>query len=272
MRIIDFHGHFWVRDSLPYINADPEAEEMLRQMDKNGIEWSVLHAVPKHVFFNLKGEWFIGDNEDVLRIVKKHPDRLIGSVYINPLDTGAAIEDLKRYHGEGFKCVKMAPYVGFYPDDPACDPVFEAIDELGLPVMFHCGSAGHRSKVMRIDCKCGHPIYLHNVSARYPDTKFVVAHLADIWFQEAVNLCSIRRNIYLETSTQGPGRQSYQMLKADPRWFRLKDRVMWGHDNDPSWYDKQIQWWVDFLEETGKTEFLDNVFCKTACEVLGLPA
>ena len=44
-----------------------------------------------------------------------------------------------------------------------------------------------------------------------------------------------------------------------------------GHDNDPSWYDKQIKSWLDFLQATGKTEFTENLFCDTACEVLGMP-
>ena len=271
MKIIDFHQHFWVGDSLPHINADPEAEELLRQMDRNDIERVVLHAVEGFTFLSKSsGKPYIGGNQDVLRIIKKHPGRLIGSIYVNPLDTGQSVETLKRYHEEGFKCVKMLPYVGFYPDDPALEPVFEKIDELGLPVMFHSGSGGEKHKSIRYNWKCGHPFYLHNLTSNFPDTKFVISHLADGWFQEAINLSRIRQNVYLECSTQGPGRPSYELLKEDPRWFRLKDRVMWGHDNDPSWYDKQIKSWLDFLEATGKTEFTENLFYKTACEVLGL--
>ena len=99
MKVIDFHQHLLIK-------RDPKGKRLIRYMDLNGIEKAVVHGSPTAVW-----SW-CGDNEDVLDVVSKYPDRLIGSVHID-LRNCKELEELDRYHEEGFRWVKMFPNLGF---------------------------------------------------------------------------------------------------------------------------------------------------------------
>lgn len=275
MKIIDFHQHLWIADDGCGAHPDPDGEEMLRAMDRHGVEWVVLHAVPTSAAPQC------GDNEAVLRAMRKHPDRFIGSVYICPKDIVGARDALTRYHGEGFRCVKILPYINaVYLDDPLNTPVFEKINELRLPVMIHMGPLRSQlSNTHLADSRCNHPIYLTSVACRFPNTKFVIAHMAGGWFWDALMLQCAHENVYLETACCGSVAPDFlrdyeQRQRNDHpeylRVFRLDNHVMFGLDLGPVNYAKQIAFWKRFVEDVGKPQYLENFFYKNAAHVLGL--
>lgn len=146
MKIIDFHQHLWVSGTRSIRAVG--AEGMVRGMDEHNVERAVVHALPTSLYAHC------GDNEDVLKAIRQFPDRLIGSMYVNPKDVTRTLETLERYHGEGFRCVKILPYVeGIYVDSPEYTPVFEKIDAPG-PARHAAhgparGHAAHRSENAR---------------------------------------------------------------------------------------------------------------------------
>ena len=89
---IDCHLHYFVSD-------DRWVRDRLLLMDEADVSYSVLQALP-HLQFK---DNVCGDNEDVLRAVRSHPDRFIGSIYIDPRQPDS-LESLARYSGEGFRC------------------------------------------------------------------------------------------------------------------------------------------------------------------------
>src|SRR5208282_3245245 len=91
VRKIDFHNHIWVLE-------DPDGDRLIEAMDKYGIEWMLLHATDKRLWD------FIGDNNDVLRAVRKHPKRFVATVNLNFQDgVRKCRERIRRYADEGFK-------------------------------------------------------------------------------------------------------------------------------------------------------------------------
>ncbi len=42
--------------------------------------------------------------------------------------------------------LKLHPTAGFYPDDPMCFPLYEKAQELGVTVLFHCGTQPYPMK------------------------------------------------------------------------------------------------------------------------------
>src|SRR5437763_864953 len=115
---IDFHRHLFQRDG--------EEESLLRYMDTNGIDRTIMAPLPACLTFM---GCPLTDNPGVLQLVKKHPDRLTGAIYLDLRDP-KAIDTLDRYHDHGFRLVKLWPPVGYYPDDPAYYPVYEHIAKL----------------------------------------------------------------------------------------------------------------------------------------------
>jgi len=72
--IIDFHLHLF--------DVENFVDDLVRKMDAAGVDRTVLQPLPP---FRFKGE-ICCDNEAALRAVKAHPDRLVGSVYVDPRD------------------------------------------------------------------------------------------------------------------------------------------------------------------------------------------
>ena len=210
---IDFHLHYMVSDSR-------FAGERLRLMDEAEVALSVVHPLP-HLSF--MGE-VCGDNDDVLCLVRQHPDRFVGSVYIDP--RAADWQDtLHRFVGEGFRCVKMWPPIGFYPDDPAYQAVFEAIEELSLPVLFHVGLTDIGREY---DSKYADPLRIEALLRRYPGIKVILAHWGGLGtWQMAWALMKTHANVLLDANAREwswPGSELYRLYKATtPVDF---DRVM----------------------------------------------
>src|SRR5260370_555110 len=70
----------------------------------------------------------------------------------------------------------------------------------------HCGilSVGVRKKLglpSPFDMRFSNPIDLHAVPLRYPQISFVVPHFAPGFFREALMLCDLCPNVYLDTSS-----------------------------------------------------------------------
>ena len=71
---IDFHIHY-----LPELVSEAQ---IIEEMDRHGIEKSVVLATPDHPRYNqLK---LTGHNNLVMELAARHPDRLVPAAYIDP--------------------------------------------------------------------------------------------------------------------------------------------------------------------------------------------
>jgi predicted TIM-barrel fold metal-dependent hydrolase len=76
----------------------------------------------------------------------------------------------------------------------------------GTVAFVHCGvlSVGVRRKLglpSLFDMRFSNPVDLHAVALRYPQIRFVVPHFGAGYFREALMLCDLCPNIYLDTSS-----------------------------------------------------------------------
>jgi predicted TIM-barrel fold metal-dependent hydrolase len=76
----------------------------------------------------------------------------------------------------------------------------------GTVVFVHCGvlSVGVRRKLglpSLFDMRFSNPIDLHAVALRYPQIRFIVPHFGAGYFREALMLCDLATNVYLDTSS-----------------------------------------------------------------------
>jgi predicted TIM-barrel fold metal-dependent hydrolase len=228
---IDFHYH--------YADQDAFIEGLIKEMDASGVDITLLMGGPEEGFWEYKNCGFAG-NEKVLEAVRKYPDRLIGNIYIDPRDADA-LETLEKYVNEGFKCVKMFPPVGFYPDDEKYFPLYEKIEEYEIPILFHSGQTNIKiiSKVPGVrkatNSKYGNPMNFDMIARLFPKMPIVLAHMGYPHYAEAWSVCHANKNIYLDIAGSGPWTEGIPIVfnalgghSFIPIDFK---KVIWGSDN-----------------------------------------
>ncbi len=135
MNVIDVHVH---------LKGTEKPVNIIRSMDNADIGYLVLIAPYRQKFMphgrisapsirNVKE-----GNDFVANIVNEFPDRLRGYAFItgtgnikeNVVELERAICDL------GLHGVKMFPNLGWYPDEDRMYPLYERIEDLGVPILF----------------------------------------------------------------------------------------------------------------------------------------
>lgn len=238
-KLIDIHNH-------PFGTM----ERFLELMDRNRVERALLMGV------------YNGDctNEKCLDWMRQKPDRFCGGVFVDPRDP-KAIETIRRYHGEGFRIVKLFPNVGYYPDDEAFLPFWETIANLKMGVLSHCGWL-MPTPGMALAAYYSHPGRFEKPIRLFPETIFIFAHFGGIaGYLEAVMLTTRTPNAYVDCT---PGQGLLVLQKGGPMASAVPpDRLMWGADGPPN-----IAPYVEALGGQGYTPHFEKIFYSNAQHVL----
>jgi len=197
-----------------------------------------------------------GDNASVLQAVRQHPDRLVGGAYADPREGQAAIDEITHYHAEGFRVVKLFPNYGYYPDDEAVRPFFDAVAELGMAVLSHCGWLAPKPG-RDYASYYAHPGRFEKLIRIYPDTVFIMAHMGGIaGFLESVMLTTRTPNTYVDCS---PGQGMWVLEAAGPMAATIPpDKLMWGCDSYD--YENLIPRYHRALTAVGFGPHLQSIF------------
>ncbi|ACY14343.1 amidohydrolase family protein [Haliangium ochraceum] len=79
------------------------------------------------------------DNGQVADLLRAHPERFLGWIFLNPRDTLDPVEELERWREvPGFIGVKLHPHWHGYAIHEAL-PIAVRCEELGLPILIHLG-------------------------------------------------------------------------------------------------------------------------------------
>jgi predicted TIM-barrel fold metal-dependent hydrolase len=207
------------------------AEAWIQQLDEQSVAKAALIAsIP-------------GDEESVAEAVRLHPDRFWGFFMANPM-AADGIERAQRALAGGLQGVCLFPAMHRYGiGDARARPVFEAAAaHAGSIVFVHCGvlTVGVRRRLglpSLFDMRYSNPIDLHAVAMEFPGVNFVVPHFGAGYFREALMLCDLCPNVYLDTSS------SNNWVRYQSERLELKDvfrkalevagpeRVMFGSDS-----------------------------------------
>lgn len=244
--LIDIHTHLWPKgmttdslvryfksrgvwdDSLAIITA----EGLLGEMDKNDISFSVISSVAlKQGMANQELDEL---NTYVAHEFKKYPDRLAGFCTVDPFGGAKSVDLIKKSIEDlGHTGLKLhPPFQEFYPNDNRCFPVYEKMQEYGMPVLFHCGSVG----ILPFKDDFARPSYLDEVACNFPELPLIIGHSGKIWFDETVMLMRKHKNIYADISTNLGRNEEYKympltwLLSKIKIWAGNFDRVLFGTD------------------------------------------
>ena len=199
-------------------------EQMLAEMDAAGVDRCVLSA-----FYHQ--DLAVVSNEAVAEVVRRHPDRFVGSGTVNPLGKpGAVARAVRRLVRElGMKVIRLEPYMygdgvtGLAPNDKHYWPVYLEAQELGVAVAIQVGHTGPL-----LPSECGRPIYLDEVALAFPELTIVGCHLGQPWHEEMMTLAWKHPNVYVETSARTPKHWPASFVEFARGWGQ--DKVLWATD------------------------------------------
>ena len=181
-----------------------------------------------------------------------------------------AVDEVRRlirdYSVRGFK---FHPNVqAFFPNDRAFYPIYEAIEEAGLPALFHTGHSGIGTGLPGgggIRLKYSNPMHVDDVAVDFPSLKIVLAHPSFPWQDEAISVALHKQQVYIDLSGWSPKYFAPQLVRYANT--QLRDRVLFGSDYPMITPDR---WLADFAEADFKDEVRPLILKENAARLLGL--
>jgi predicted TIM-barrel fold metal-dependent hydrolase len=266
--IIDFHVHY-------HPTGDPRSNRtILDEMDKYGIEKSLILATPDHPRYVQLG--MTGFNERVFSFVSEHPDRLVMAAYIEPRNVMEAQTQIQNYYDRGVRFFKMWPGHGYAPDDPMIYPVWEKLNDLKATVIFHTGMLGVRpqlgqkiNRMAGLNAKYGQPVLFDHPARLFTDMNFVLAHTAYPWSLEAIEMCFMFPNIYLDFSC-GLGYEAYNLINRLRPGRLAWDRFIFGTDTAgaPDAAGRYVTRWTEMMKDPFFAPHAEDFFYNNAQKLL----
>lgn len=252
--IIDIHTHIFpdelaeraVKTLSDRCNVLPKTDGtykgLLDSMAKSGVDRSaIMHIATKPSQARTINKWALSlseENEGLICFGTVHPKQKNW------------LEEIDWLVKNGFPGIKFHPdYQDFFVDDKEVFPLYKALADSGLIVLFHAG----------VDIGLPPPVHctpdrLARVLDAFPDLKVIAAHMGGYALWDDVEKYLVGRNLYLDTSYSlndlGKDRVTAIIKKHGP------DRILFGTDSP----------WTGQMEEIAQLRSLDL----TSAEIDGI--
>src|SRR5690242_11809826 len=136
-------------------------------------------------------------NEEIAEVAAANDDVLIPFASVDPHRPDAVERVRRLIRDHGVRGFKFHPNIqAFFPNDRAVYPMYEVIEEAGLPALFHTGHSGIGSGLPGgggIRLKYSNPLFVDDVAADFPELKIVLAHPSFPWQDEAISVALHKR-------------------------------------------------------------------------------
>lgn len=256
-------------DKVPFADYEEKIDEIVDSMNVNHIDYSVVLGTD----FGLVGGDKMTNYEymDWMFEICNTDHRFIPFIGVDPNRGEEAYEMLrklaKKYDPKG---LKLYPATGFYPNDEKLTKYWDIVNEYGWIVTTHAGMA-----LPPLDEKFCHPKFMKKVADRYPDIKFIIAHLGGKFHDELFPLMEECDNVYTDCSAlQGWFYTDRSMIdkRLDSVTSRFPDRVVWGTDSPL--YEEQVPTsiFINTIKEGkwGNEKVKSDLLGNTMAKLLGL--
>lgn len=204
MKIVcDIHTHVWSDQEHLSSTFRKELQEISGRPDSLKVPLDrfeeVFASVQKVVIFGGRARHcgIQCPNEFVHQFSKKHPHKCVPFTSVDPADANFMDDFEQCVQDWKFRGVKLLPmYANFDPRDRRLDPLYQACEKRGLPVLFHMGTTFCRWAPLRYT----EPMLLEEVSERFPDLRMIIAHFGHPWEHQTAVLIRKNPNIYTDIS------------------------------------------------------------------------
>jgi predicted TIM-barrel fold metal-dependent hydrolase len=200
------------------------------------------------VIFSVDGERARGNkpvsNEEVAELSAENADIMIPFASIDPARGAEGVAEAKRliadYDVKGFKFHPQ--FQEFFPNDRIAYPLYEVINEAGLPALFHTGHSGMGTNMAGgggIRLKYGNPMDVDDVAVDFPDMPIVLAHPSWPWQDEALSVALHKPQVYIDLSGWSPKYFPPQLVQFANT--QLKRKILFGSDYPVITPDRWLQ-------------------------------
>jgi len=209
-------------------------------------------------------------NEEVAESCAAHADALIPFASIDPWRGKAALRQARKLVTDyGVRGFKFHPSLqDFAPNDRVAYPLYEVIEELGVPALFHTGQTGIGAGLPGgggIRLKHSNPMLVDDVAVDFPELRIVLAHPSFPWQDEALAVATHKPYVYIDLSGWSPKYFPPNLIRYANTL--LKDKVLFGSDYPVLTPDR---WLKDFDKLDIKPEVKPLILKDNAARLLGL--
>lgn len=270
---VDGHGH----SSLPGDLADAASKYFSTdgpRPDLDSIADYYRERRMAAVVFTVDAETQLGQpalsSADIADGARRHNDVLIPFGSVDPRTGAAAVDRARRLvEDHGVRGFKFHPTVqGFDPSDEAHYPLYAAIQDAGVPALFHTGQTGIGAGLpggRGLRLGLSNPMLLDGVAADHPDLQIIMAHPSVPWQDEALSVATHKHNTWIDLSGWSPKYFPESLVRAANSY--LKTRVLFGSDFPLLTPDR----WRRDVEQTAlKPEVMPGIMKDNAVRLLGL--
>ena len=269
----DDHGHFALDDELraaasKYFKGEPYHPTV----PEIATDYRAQHMAA--VIFTVDTEAATGQmalsNEEIAEAAAAHPDVLIPFGSIDPARGVAGIRAARRLVEEhGVRGFKFHPSIqAFEPNDRQHYALYEELQSLGVPALFHTGQTGIGAGLpggRGIKLRYSDPMLLDDVAADFPDLTIIMAHPSVPWQDAAISVATHKANVYIDLSGWSPKYFPPQLVRAANTL--LKTKVLFGSDYPLL---RPERWIKDFEQLDIKDDVRPLVMKDNAVRALGL--
>ncbi|WP_106400794.1 amidohydrolase family protein [Actinocorallia populi] len=270
----DAHGHFSLDGELldasaAYFRADqnrtPTVEDIAGHYRERKMA-AVIFTVDATTALNHPAL----SSEEIAEAAAAHPDVLIPFGSVDPRTGAEAVARARRLVADhAVRGFKFHPSLqGFAPDDPRHYPLYEALEELGVPALFHTGQTGIGAGLpggRGIKLRYSDPMLIDDVAADFPGLTIILAHPSVPWQDEAISIATHKANVYIDLSGWSPKYFPPQLVRAASR--QLRHKVLFGSDFPVITPDR---WLADFADLDVRPEARPLILKDNAARILGL--
>lgn len=271
---IDDHGHHSLPEDLVaaasrYFRADgprPALESIAEYYRERSMA-AVVFTVDAHTSL---GHPAISSAE-IAEGAARHADVLIPFGSVDPHDP-TGVDTARRLVDEhGVRGFKFHPTVQrFDPSDETYYPLYAAIQDAGVPALFHTGQTGIGAGIpggRGLRLGLSNPILLDPVAADFPDLQIIMAHPSVPWQEEALSVATHKSNTWIDLSGWSPKYFPAELVRYANTM--LEDRILFGSDFPLLTPDR----WMRDVTQTNLTEsVMPGILKHNAVRLLGLDA
>ena len=159
-------------------------------------------------------------NEEIADLAAEHPDVLIPFGSIDPARGRGRHPAGPQAGGVPRRPRVQVPPVAsrrFEPNDRAVYPLYEELQSLGVPALFHTGQTGIGAGLpggRGIKLRYSDPMLLDDVAADFPGLTIIMAHPSVPWQDAAISVATHKANVYIDLSGWSPKYFPPQLVKA----------------------------------------------------------
>ncbi len=225
---------------------DPDGERLLRLMEEEGVDFTVICAVDNAASPMFTPELVSMQNQAVADVARKHPDKVMALAGVDPRRENAP-DLLRRCFEEfGMKGLKYHADYGYDPCGPESYRLLEIVQENCGILLTHTGPLTPPARP-----KYAEPTLLSDLAVDFPDLRVIAAHMGLVNWRPWAALAAQQPNLYGDLAAwDALAFGHYELFCRELRDlidYAGIEKVLFGTDNPIFQIVRPTREWIDLI-------------------------